>query len=52
MAKRFAQGNKLLAMGNGGSLCDALHFAVEFMHPIIEKRAAFPAVSLQPTSPL
>ena len=25
MAKRFAQGKKLLVMGNGGSLCDALH---------------------------
>ncbi len=46
MAGRFAQGHKLLTMGNGGSLCDALHFAVEFTHPIIEKRAAFPAVSL------
>ena len=46
MADRFAQGKKLLTMGNGGSLCDALHFAVEFTHPIIEKRAAFPVVSL------
>jgi D-sedoheptulose 7-phosphate isomerase len=46
MAKRFAGGKKLLTMGNGGSLCDALHFAVEFTHPIIEKRAAFPVVSL------
>lgn len=46
MAKRFADGKKLLVMGNGGSLCDALHFAVEFTHPIIEKRAAFPVVSL------
>jgi D-sedoheptulose 7-phosphate isomerase len=46
MARRFADGKKLLTMGNGGSLCDALHFAVEFTHPIIEKRAAFPAVSL------
>jgi D-sedoheptulose 7-phosphate isomerase len=46
MAARFARGNKLLTMGNGGSLCDALHFAVEFTHPIIEKRAAFPAISL------
>ncbi|MDQ3621064.1 MAG: SIS domain-containing protein [Verrucomicrobiota bacterium] len=46
MAQRFARGNKLLTMGNGGSLCDALHFAVEFTHPIIEKRAAFPAVAL------
>ncbi len=46
MAQRFQRGGKLLTMGNGGSLCDALHFAVEFTHPIIEKRAAFPAISL------
>ena len=46
MADRFSKGRKLLTMGNGGSLCDALHFAVEFTHPIIEKRAAFPVVSL------
>jgi D-sedoheptulose 7-phosphate isomerase len=46
MAERFAQGRKLLVMGNGGSLCDALHFSVEFTHPIIEKRAAFPVVPL------
>ncbi len=46
MAARFARGNKLLTMGNGGSLCDAMHFAVEFTHPIIEKRSAFPAISL------
>jgi len=46
MADRFKQGRKLLAMGNGGSLCDALHFSVEFTHPIIEKRAAFPVIPL------
>lgn len=46
MAERFSRGHKLLTMGNGGSLCDALHFAVEFTHPIIEKRAAFSAVPL------
>ena len=46
MAKRFVAGQKLLTMGNGGSLCDALHFAVEFTHPIIEKRAAFPVIPL------
>lgn len=46
MAKRFTDGKKLLTMGNGGSLCDALHFSVEFTHPIIEKRPAFPAISL------
>ncbi|MDB6123277.1 MAG: Phosphoheptose isomerase [Pedosphaera sp.] len=46
MAQRFQQGNKLLVMGNGGSLCDALHFSVEFTHPIIEKRPAFPVIPL------
>jgi Hydrogenase maturation factor len=33
-------------MGNGGSLCDALHMCVEFNHPIIEKRPAFPIIPL------
>ena len=33
-------------MGNGGSACDALHVAVEFKHPIIEKRRALPAEAL------
>lgn len=46
MADRFAQGRKLLVMGNGGSLCDALHFSVEFTHPIIEKRRGFPVIPL------
>lgn len=34
MAARFQSGKKLLVMGNGGSLCDALHFCLEFTHPI------------------
>jgi len=46
MAERFQQGKRLYVMGNGGSLCDALHIAVEFNHPIIEKRKAFPAIPL------
>jgi D-sedoheptulose 7-phosphate isomerase len=33
-------------MGNGGSFCDAQHISVEFMHPIIEKRPALPAIAL------
>lgn len=33
-------------MGNGGSACDAQHVAVEFMHPIIEKRRPLPAAAL------
>ena len=46
MARRFAAGHRLFTMGNGGSLCDALHFTVEFNHPIIEKRPAFPVIPL------
>jgi D-sedoheptulose 7-phosphate isomerase len=46
MAQRFREGRKLLVMGNGGSACDALHVAVEFKHPIIEKRRALPAEAL------
>ena len=46
MAQRFLQGNKLWVMGNGGSACDAQHVAVEFIHPIIEKRRALPALDL------
>ncbi len=46
MAYCFGRGGKLLTMGNGGSACDALHLAVEFQHPILEKRRALPALSL------
>jgi D-sedoheptulose 7-phosphate isomerase len=46
MAERFRAGGRLWAIGNGGSACDAQHVAVEFQHPIIEKRRALPAVAL------
>jgi D-sedoheptulose 7-phosphate isomerase len=46
MAEAFAHGGRLFVMGNGGSSCDAAHVSVEFMHPIIEKRPALPAVAL------
>jgi len=46
LAERFSNGGRLFVMGNGGSLCDALHIAVEFNHPIIEKRVAFPVIPL------
>jgi D-sedoheptulose 7-phosphate isomerase len=45
-AARFEQGHQLWVMGNGGSACDAQHIAVEFIHPIIEKRRALPAIDL------
>jgi D-sedoheptulose 7-phosphate isomerase len=46
LAKALAEGHKLFVMGNGGSSCDAMHVAVEFVHPIIEKRRSFPAFAL------
>ena len=46
VAERFQAGGRLFAMGNGGSACDAQHVAVEFQHPIIEKRRALPAMAL------
>ena len=46
MARAFDEGGRLFVMGNGGSSCDAAHVAVEFMHPIIEKRPPLPAVAL------
>jgi D-sedoheptulose 7-phosphate isomerase len=46
MAVAFRQGGRLFVMGNGGSACDAQHVAVEFTHPIVEKRRALPAVAL------
>jgi D-sedoheptulose 7-phosphate isomerase len=46
LAAGFARGGRLFVFGNGGSACDAQHVAVEFMHPIFEKRAALPAIAL------
>jgi D-sedoheptulose 7-phosphate isomerase len=46
MAAAFDKQGRLFVMGNGGSSCDANHVAVEFMHPIIEKRPALPAMAL------
>jgi len=46
MAQRFEQGGKLWVIGNGGSACDAQHVAVEFVHPIIEKRRPLLAMDL------
>ena len=46
LAERFEVGGRLLVMGNGGSACDAQHVAVEFQHPILEKRRALPALAL------
>lgn len=46
LARRLGAGGRLFVFGNGGSACDAQHIAVEFQHPILEKRRALPAIAL------
>jgi len=52
MAVAFERGARLFVMGNGGGATDALHVAVEFAHPIVEKRRPLPAVALTGDSAL
>lgn len=42
----FRQGGKLLIAGNGGSLCDAMHFAEELTGIFRKQRPALPAIAL------
>lgn len=46
IAAVYRQGGRMLSMGNGGSSCDAAHFAVEFLHPITAGRPALTATNL------
>ncbi|MBX7066283.1 MAG: SIS domain-containing protein [Parachlamydiales bacterium] len=42
----FKRGGKILIAGNGGSLCDAMHFAEELTGQFRHKRPALPAIAL------
>lgn len=46
LADTFRKGNKVLLAGNGGSLCDAAHFAEELTGYFRKKRPALPALVL------
>ena len=46
IAAVYQGGGRLFTMGNGGSSCDAAHFAVEFQHPVTAGRPALPATNL------
>ncbi len=46
IAECFEKKGKLLIAGNGGSLCDAMHFAEELTGVFREKRRALPAIAL------
>ena len=45
LAERFAAGRKVLICGNGGSACDAMHFAEELTGRFKEDRPALPAIA-------
>ncbi len=45
LAERFAAGRKVLICGNGGSACDAMHFAEELTGRFNEDRPALPAIA-------
>ncbi|MDQ7051275.1 MAG: SIS domain-containing protein [Enterobacterales bacterium] len=46
IANVYLKGGRMLTMGNGGSSCDASHFAVEFQHPVTTGRPALPAFNM------
>lgn len=46
IAECFRSGNKVIVAGNGGSLCDAAHFAEELTGLFRSVRPALPAIAL------
>lgn len=46
VVKAFRSGGKVLACGNGGSLCDAAHFAEEFTGRFRSDRPSLPVLAL------
>ncbi|OGN62707.1 MAG: phosphoheptose isomerase [Chlamydiae bacterium RIFCSPHIGHO2_12_FULL_49_11] len=50
LAHTFETGKKVIIAGNGGSLCDAMHFAEELTGFFRGKRKAFPAIALSDPS--
>ena len=52
IAACLARGGRLFAAGNGGSMCDAMHFVEEWTGRFRSDRAALPAMSLGDPSQL
>jgi D-sedoheptulose 7-phosphate isomerase len=46
LAEAFGNGNRVYACGNGGSMCDAMHFAEELSGRFREDRAALAAAAI------
>lgn len=52
LAETFRQGGKVYACGNGGSMCDAMHFAEELTGRYRDDRPGYPAVAIADASHL
>lgn len=50
MAEAINTGNKIFSCGNGGSHCDAMHFAEELTGRYREDRRALPAIAISDVS--
>ncbi|MGB5443951.1 MAG: D-sedoheptulose 7-phosphate isomerase [Psychromonas sp.] len=50
LADTFKNDGKVLACGNGGSHCDAMHFAEELTGRYREERPAYPAIAISDPS--
>lgn len=46
LAEAFAKGQKAMSCGNGGSFCDAMHFAEELTGRFRKDRRALPAIAM------
>ncbi|MEI6816969.1 MAG: D-sedoheptulose 7-phosphate isomerase [Bacteroidota bacterium] len=50
LVEAFKNGNKVISCGNGGSMCDAMHFAEELSGRYRNDRMALPALSISDPS--
>ncbi|MDH5475663.1 MAG: D-sedoheptulose 7-phosphate isomerase [Cyclobacteriaceae bacterium] len=50
MAQSISSGGKIISCGNGGSHCDAMHFAEELTGRYRENRKALPAIAISDPS--
>lgn len=50
MVDSINQGGKIISCGNGGSMCDAMHFAEELSGRYRDNRKALPALSISDSS--
>ena len=46
----ISQGNKIISCGNGGSMCDAMHFAEELTGKFRDERKPLPAIAISDPS--